>query len=102
WPAGQSGVFAQRFGASGARRGAEFRVNTYTLGDQGSWPSVASDSVGNFVVTWQRLAEGRSFDIFAQRFGGLGAVALTVDSTGNQILEPGETVDVRPSWRNFS
>jgi hypothetical protein len=97
------GSFAQRFSASGARRGAEFRVNTYTTGVQSN-PSVASDSVGNFVVDWDDRGgqDGSSYGVFAQRFGGLGPAALTVDSPGNRVLEPGETVDVRPTWRNFN
>jgi S-layer family protein len=96
------GSFAQRFSASGARRGAEFRVNTYTTGSQKA-PSVASDAVGNFVVTWNSVyQDGSDSGVFAQRFGGLGPAALTVDSSGNRVLEPGETVDVRPTWRNFN
>ena len=66
-------------------------------------PSVASDSVGNFVVAWESGGQdGSDVGVFAQRFGGLGPAALAVDSPGNQVLEPGETVDVRPSWRNFN
>jgi hypothetical protein len=36
-----------------------------------------------------------------RRFGGLRPRALAVDTAGNAVLEPGETVDVRPSWENF-
>jgi hypothetical protein len=101
--AGDYGTFAQRFSATGARRGAEFRVNTYTTGVQ-TQPSVTSDLVGNFVVTWESQSgqDGSSSGVFAQRFGGLGPVALAVDTLGNQVLEPGETVDVRPTWRNLN
>jgi hypothetical protein len=96
------GIYAQRFSASGTRRGAEFRVNTYTTGYQGR-PSIASDSVGNFVIAWASPdQDGSSYGIFAQRFGGLGPAALSVDSAGNQVLEPGETAVVRPTWRNFN
>ncbi len=96
------GSFAQRFSASGARRGAEFRVNTYTTDSQ-MRPSVSSDSVGNFVVAWDSDGQdGSTYGIFARRFGGLGPAALGVDSPGNQVLEPGETVTVSPSWRNFN
>jgi hypothetical protein len=57
--------------------------------------------VGNFVVDWVSSGQdGSSYGIFAQRFGGLGPAALTVDTPGNQVLEPGENVDVRPSWWN--
>ncbi len=98
-----SGSFAQRFDASASRRGAEFQVNTYTTGIQ-TMPSVASDAVGNFVVTWASAnQDGHDLGTFAQRFGGLAPAALSVNSgPGNLVLEPGETVDVRPSWRNFN
>jgi hypothetical protein len=96
------GIFAQRFSASGAPRGAEFPVNAYTTGFQRQ-PSVASDAVGNFVVVWGSPGEdGSDYGVFAQRFGGLGPAGLTVDGSGNQVLEPGETAVVRPTWRNFN
>jgi hypothetical protein len=96
------GNFAQRFSAAGARRGVEFRVNSYITGYQ-RLPSVASDSVGNFVVTWDSSGQdGSDFGIFAQRFGGLFPTALDVNTAGNRVWEPGETVDVRATWRNQS
>jgi hypothetical protein len=97
------GIYAQRFTASGARRGAEFRVNTYTL-DKQHTPTIASDDVGNFVISWTGHGQdGSATGAFAQRFGGLGPAALSVDGApGNSVWEPGETVGVRPSWRNFS
>jgi hypothetical protein len=39
------GVYAQRYNASGARDGGEFRVNTYTNSDQND-PAVAMDTAG--------------------------------------------------------
>jgi hypothetical protein len=97
------GAFAQRFSASGGRRGAEFRVNSYTTGPQNR-PSIASDAVGNFVVAWDSIGQdGSGYGVFARRFGGLVPAALGVDGPpGNRHLEPGETVDVRPSWRNIN
>jgi hypothetical protein len=63
-----SGTFAQSFDASGVRRGAEFWVNSYTTGAQ-TFPSVASDSAGNFVVVWQSDGQdGSGYGVFAQRF----------------------------------
>ena len=100
----QYGSFAQRFSASGALRGAEFRVNLYTPGSQRR-PSVASDAVGNFVIDWQSPGQDGDDDgVFAQLYGGLGPAAMAVvdDSPGNLVLEPGETVEVRPTWRNVS
>jgi len=65
---------------------------------------VASDAVGNFTVTWRSfLQDGSLSGIYAQRFGGLVPAALAVDSVGgNRVLEPGETVDLRPTWRNLN
>ena len=99
----QNGAFAQRFSASGPWRGAEFRANTYTTNQQ-LMPSVASDSVGNFRVSWSSFGQDGpgAYGVFAQRFGGLGPTALGVDATGNLVLEPGETVEVRPTWRNLN
>jgi S-layer homology domain len=96
-------VFGQRFDASGMRRGAEFQVNTYTTASQRE-ASVASDAVGNFTVFWRSFGQDGSLSgIYAQRFGGLGPAALAVDGAGgNQVLEPGETVDLGPSWRNVN
>ena len=99
------GVFARRFESSGAPMGTEFRINTYTTGNQ--WlPSIASDPAGNFVIAW--FSEQNGVDgVFAQRFaGGLSAAALVVDgsagttSDGNGVFEAGETVAVAPSWLN--
>jgi hypothetical protein len=97
------GSFAQRFSASGARRGAEFQVNTYTTGLQ-LLSTVASDSVGNFVVVWDNRygQDGSGYGLFAQRFGGLLPAELHVNTTGNLVWEPGESVDVRPTWRNVN
>jgi hypothetical protein len=94
------GIFAQRFDASGAPRGSEFRVNSATLGDQ-SYPAAAMDPVGNMTVVW-RGPDASSTGVFGQRFGGLTPAALAVDSAGNRVLEPGETVVVAPSWRNLN
>src|SRR5437773_4065753 len=67
------GVFGQRFGASGAPVGAEFRVNTYTALDQ-SRPTIALDSSGNFVVAWQSAGQdGSGNGVFGQRYAATGA-----------------------------
>jgi len=63
------GIFGQRFDAAGATVGAEFRVNTYTTGNQGH-PDVAMDDSGKFVVVWDGDEHGgdNATDVFAQRF----------------------------------
>jgi hypothetical protein len=73
-----TGVFARRFDAAGGGLGAEFQVNTYTSGAQ-SYPAVAVNGGGDFVVAWQSAAaqDGGDYGVFARRFdasgGALGA-----------------------------
>jgi hypothetical protein len=66
-------VQGQRFDSLGAPQGGEFRVNTYTTGAQQN-PSVASDAIGNFLVTWASDAQDGSFwGVFGQRYDSSGA-----------------------------
>jgi len=52
--------------------GAEFQVNTYTLGIQSS-SSVAALSDGGFVVTWTSLTQdGSNYGIYGQRYAAVG------------------------------
>jgi hypothetical protein len=89
------GVFGQVFANSGAPLGPEFRVNTFTPGDQNSpsiarinpqfrvntyttddqrFPAVASDASGNFFVVWESYSQdGSSSGIFGQRYNSTGA-----------------------------
>ena len=68
-----SGIFGQRYSNTGVPLGGEFRVNTYTTGQQG-FPAVASDSAGSFVVTWiSYFQDGSGGGIFAQRYATTGA-----------------------------
>ena len=60
------GIFARRFSAAGAPQGSEFRVNTTTAGSQND-SSLAVDSDGDFVVTWDSFGE-----VFAQRYNAAG------------------------------
>src|SRR5262249_5376418 len=86
----QAGVFAQRYDNTGAKAGSEFQVNTYTTGYQ-SYPSVAMDGAGNFVVVWQsgpgqdgdkRGIFGRRYDSSETALGGEFQVNAT--TTGYQ------------------
>ncbi len=97
-------IFAKRYDAAGAPRGPEFQVNTTGFG---IYPSLASDPVGNFTVTWAG-DDGSLLGVNGQRYGGLLPAALAVDaaasptSNGNGVLEIGETVGVAPTWRNVN
>ena len=76
-------------------------MSAYTTGDQNN-ALVQSDALGNFVVAWQSPQDGAGTAVVARRFGGLFPAALEVDTGGNGVFEPGESVDVRPAWRNLS
>ena len=69
-----SGIYAQRFDASGVAQGSEFRVNTYTTNTQ-QLASMAMDAAGNFVVTWASNLQddGASYGVYGQRFDATGA-----------------------------
>ena len=104
--AGQDGsgsaVRGRRFTQGGAPRGGEFAVNTYTTGDQ-DMAEVAVDGSGNFVTVWRSAGQdGSASGGRRRRWGGLLPAALAADTAGNNVLEPGEAVDVRPSWRNVN
>ena len=62
------GVYAQAYAASGATIGSQFRVNTTTTSDQ-SYPSIAMDREGDFVVVWTDYQlDGNVQGVFAQRY----------------------------------
>jgi hypothetical protein len=55
--------------------GAEFQVNSFTVGLQ-AFSGVANDADGDFVVTWHsNLQDGAGRGIFAQRFASSGTPA---------------------------
>ncbi len=87
------GIFGQRFDASGARRGDEFRLLTDAVHgvDAQKRPSVAMDKDGNFVVAWTTSSSGHDdHDIVAQRFAADGAArgaafAVSTNTAGTQL-----------------
>ncbi|HYN37125.1 MAG TPA: Ig domain-containing protein [Actinomycetota bacterium] len=89
-------VFAQRFAASGLPSGSEFQVNHFAQGIQ-SFPAVASDDGGDFVVVWQSGAEGENSlqdgsdgAIVARRYTAAGTpgdeILVNVATQGDQSL----------------
>jgi hypothetical protein len=66
------GIYAQRYNSAGLPQGAEFRVNSFTTGDQLS-PAIGMDADGDFVVAWESQAQdGSNRGIYAQRYNALG------------------------------
>jgi hypothetical protein len=70
------GVYAQRYNSGGVEQGSEFRVNTFTTGSQSN-PSVAIDSAGDFVISWQSDQDGSSYGVYAQRYNSGGVAQGT-------------------------
>jgi hypothetical protein len=68
----QNGIVGRRYASSGAPLAPEFQVNTYTTGAQ-RFPSVASDSSGNFVVVWDSYQDGSFYGVYGQRYASTGA-----------------------------
>jgi len=69
---GGKGVYGQRFSASGAALGGEFRANTTTSNDQ-QRGSVAAAADGSFVIVWQSSGQdGDGKGVFGQRYAANG------------------------------
>ena len=63
----------RRYSAAGVPQGDEFRVNSYTPGDQDS-PAVAIGADGDFVIAWvSDLQSGSAPGVLAQRYDASGA-----------------------------
>ena len=66
------GIFGQRYLNVGVPDGPEFRVNSYTTGDQLA-PSVVVEKSEIFIVVWESVGQdGSGSGIFGQRYIGFG------------------------------
>lgn len=71
---GDEDIYARRFDASGVASGADFTVNATLTNDQAS-PALAMNSGGDFVITWQSMAQdGDGNGIYAQLYAAAGTV----------------------------
>jgi hypothetical protein len=71
------GIYAQRYYANGTAMGGEFKVNTYTSGNQVS-PAIAMNESGVFVVAWASSGQdGDGYGVYAQKYTADGG---TMDS----------------------
>jgi hypothetical protein len=79
------GIFAQRYVNDGAPYGGEFRVNTFTTGDQ-RYPSVAADA-NQFDVAWQSEGQdGSGYGVYNREFNlstGAGSPPFQVNASPN-------------------
>ncbi len=68
-------IYAQRYDASGATIGAEFKVNTDLTQIWQQTPDITGMPDGGFIVTWQSfLQDGSANGIFAQRYDANGVL----------------------------
>ncbi|MCE9605259.1 MAG: cadherin repeat domain-containing protein [Planctomycetia bacterium] len=75
-----TGIYAQRFDATGNKQGAEFQVNTTILGDQ-TEAAVAKAADGTFVVAWS----GPILDVLGITILGEGIYFQRYDAAGSRI-----------------
>ncbi|UCE03082.1 MAG: DUF11 domain-containing protein [Candidatus Latescibacterota bacterium] len=61
------GIYARRYGTTGAPVGNEFRVNDEGAGSQ-TLPSISMDTADNFVVVWQGAGPSDADGIYARLF----------------------------------
>jgi hypothetical protein len=84
------GVYARVYSAAGDPVGDEFRANFYTTNGQFN-PSVAMDSVGNFVISWSSFGQDTSgWGVYQRRFNPDGVpqgteLRVNTYTTGNQL-----------------
>jgi hypothetical protein len=83
-------IYAQRFDASGAPQGGEFRVSPDTPGTDFQFDAaVAMDADGDFVVTWTQGPFGTDdWDIYARRFAADGSPASDAFRVNTTAGEP--------------
>jgi hypothetical protein len=98
------GIYAQRYSATGAPQGSEFRVNTYTNSSQNN-PALAMNNNGDFVLTWNSAGQdGSGWGVYAQRYNAAGvpqgseiqvntyttnaqfAPDIAIDNSGNFVI----------------
>jgi hypothetical protein len=98
------GVYAQRYDNTGTAQGAEFRVNTYTTSAQ-SIPSVAMDSDGDFVISWNSNQDGSNNGIYAQRYLLPPLLPIEVlfftghEESSSNILEWATATEKNSAWQ---
>ena len=97
-----------------ATAGAEFPVNTFTLGDQGSFatpPQVSRDPAGRFVVVWGsgiQEGPGLGLGVYGQRYDATGVASggelhINTTTTGDQrapAVAVGDNGDFFVAWED--
>ncbi|MDZ8082174.1 MAG: putative Ig domain-containing protein [Nostoc sp. DcaGUA01] len=90
-----NGIYAQRYNSAGVAQGSEFKVNTYTIGNQLN-PTVALDDNGNFLIAWNSSGQDGSGDgIYAEHYKNSGAPpTITSGSTSALAYTENTTIAI--------
>lgn len=78
-------IYARRYSVAGASLGGEFQVNVTVTSDYQTFPSVAMDADGDFVVAFNSYSAGGKYDVYARRYNSSGA-ALGNDFRVNTFI----------------
>jgi hypothetical protein len=88
------GVYGQEINQADGKVGSEFRVNTYTPGQQ-RYPRIASASDGSYFVVWESDSEdGSSTGVYAQRYKADGTKNMNPFRVNTYIVSSQERPDV--------
>ncbi|NTW03412.1 MAG: hypothetical protein HGA19_19410 [Oscillochloris sp.] len=88
------GIYAQRYGANGNPRSAEFPVSSYLHVAQG-YPAVAMDANGDFVISWESSGQdGSAEGIYAQRFAQAPDMSLDASMVQPVVILENSTMSV--------
>jgi hypothetical protein len=92
------GVYAQRFSATGAALGPEFRVNSNTTGGQFD-PRLSATPDGGFVINWtdDNATDGSGQAVLAQRYNAAG-VAQGVNTIVNTTTFSTQNDGASATW----
>ena len=105
-----SGIYAQRYNSAGTAISVEFPVNTTITSDQ-SYPDIAMDADGDFVITWTSNNQDGNLDgIYARRYSADGTPASgefqVNTATGANQRYPSIAMDADGdfaiSWHSFA
>jgi len=66
------GIYGQRYDSTGSSVGEEFRINSTTTNDQAE-PTITALANGGFIVAWQSLQNGGSYDTYGRRYDSTGS-----------------------------
>ncbi|QMS87343.1 cadherin-like domain-containing protein [Nostoc edaphicum CCNP1411] len=103
------GIYAQRYNSAGVAQGSEFKVNTENTSDQSN-PTLAMDSDGDFVISWQSLnQDGSGYGIYAQRYNSAGVAqgsefkvnTENADQQKNPVVAMDADGDFVISWQSY-